>query len=335
MKLLSIKSALTLLITCLTIKSSGLGITLNQDTSRLNELILYTVPSYIKLDWSSPSSLMKKSIDSFILSKFSKKSYSIGHMIIVLNTPFADSSVKMAMRSTSNREKIDLFIKDGVGLGILGAPMTGRLETDREIGDFLDFYQKREKRRISFIRYILNDISTKRVLKFMSIYSGEEDPDYKPYKLYGGDYWPRFENEGAGCSAFAIATLDVAGIPVDNSDWYVSVNIPQNIVGGIFNNGKKVRGVDIEYARRWHSGDGIKNVDYFPYKVYDPSKLYDWILKIFSKPKDGYKPYNIGRIKGITCDVRDIVPDNEEPVIIKRKEPSVFVNKNIIVPLRP
>ena len=112
MKILKIKGALVLLTICITVKSSGLGFAFNQDTTRVHELLLYTVPSFIKLDWSSPSSLLEKSIDSFILSRFSKKSYSIGHMIIVFNTPMADSSVKMAMRSTSNKEKIDLFIRD-------------------------------------------------------------------------------------------------------------------------------------------------------------------------------------------------------------------------------
>jgi hypothetical protein len=334
MKILKIKGALVLLTICITVKSSGLGFAFNQDTTRVHELLLYTVPSFIKLDWSSPSSLLEKSIDSFILSRFSKKSYSIGHMIIVFNTPMADSSVKMAMRSTSNKEKIDLFIRDGVGLGILGAPMSGRLETPEEIDEYLSFYQKRERRRISFIRYILNDKSADRVLKFLSLYSGKENPEYRPYKLYGGEFWPRFKNEGAGCSAFAIATLDVAGIPVNNPEWYVSVNIPQNIVGGEYNKGRKVKGVDIEYSKRWHSGDGVANVDFFPYMVYDPSKLYDWIQNLLSNPVDQYKPYKIGRFKGVSYDARGIIPD-DEPIIIERKEPSVFVNKNIIVPLRP
>lgn len=328
------KSVLTFLFISLFLRASGTNIPDYQDSIGVNELLLYSVPSYRPLDWKSPSSLLKSTLNSFVLSKCTKKTYSVGHMIIVINTPMADSSVRMAMKSTSNSEKIRLFIKDGVGLGILAAPMRGRLETSNEISEFLAYYQKSNK-RISFLRYILNDKSTERVLKFLSIFSGQEDPSYQPYKLYGGDYWPRYENEGAGCSAFAIATLEVAGIYIDNPEWYVSVIIPGKIVGGKFNNGKKVKTVDIEYSKHWDSGEGTANLDYFHYKVYDPSKLYDWIQRLFSKPSNGYQPFSIGRITGITYDARDIIPNMEEPIIIKRKEPSVFVNKNIIVPLRP
>ncbi len=325
MKISFLKSALVLLFVSVFFRASCINPGIYQDTTQIHELLLYSVPSYIPLKWKSPSSLMESSIDSFILSKFAKKTYSIGHMIIVLKTPMADSTIRMAMRSTSNSEKINLFIKDGVGLGILGAPMKGRLETNSEIDEFLQFYQRREK-RISFLRYILNDKATERVLKFLSIFSGKEDPQYQPYKLYGGDFWPRYENEGAGCSAFAVATLDVAGIPIDNPEWYVSVNIPSSIVGGKYNNGKKVKGVDIEFAKKWHNGDGVENVDYFPYKVYDPSKLYNWIQHLHSNPSGGYAPYTIGRIKGITFDARDITPNLDEPIIKKREEPSVFIS---------
>ncbi len=325
MKIISLRSTWVLLSVICFIRVSGTSINKVQDTLKANELILYTVPSYIPLDWSSPSSLMETSIDSFIYSRFSKKSYSIGHMIIVLNSPLADSSVKMAMRSTSNREKINLFIKDGVGMGILGAPMQGRLETSGEIDEFLLLYQQRESRKISFLRYVLNEKSTSRVIEFLNLYSGKSKEEYQPYKLYGGVFWPRYENEGAGCSAFAIATLEVAGISVDNPEWYISVNIPGDIVGGPFNNGRRVKGVDIEYAKEWHNGDGIPEKDFFPYKVYDPSKIYNWINTIFSNGSEKYKPYSIGRIKGLTCDAREIIPDMNEPIILKREQPSCFV----------
>lgn len=328
------KSILALLFISLFSRALGINLPEHQDSTRVNELLLYAIPSYRPLNWKSPSSLLESSVNSFVLSRFTKKVYSVGHMIIVLNTPMADSSVRMAMKSTSNIEKIRLFIKDGVGFGILAAPMHGRLETSEEISEFLAYYQKSNK-RISFLRYILNDKSTERVLNFLSIYSGQKDKDYQPYKLYGGDYWPRYENEGAGCSAFAIATLEVAGIFIDNPEWFVSVNIPGEIIGGQFNKGKKVRTVDIEYAKHWHNGEGTPNLDYFFYKVYDPSKLYDWIQKLFKNPANGYKPFSIGRITGITYDAKDIIPNMEEPIIIKRKKASVFVNKNIIVPLRP
>lgn len=317
--------SLVLLLTG-TLHAKGYEVISFQDSSRVNELLLYSVPSYIPLNWSSPSTLMETSIDSFILSRFAKNTYSIGHMLIVLNTPLADSTVRMAMRSTSNSEKIRLFIKDGVGLGILGAPMKGRLESNSEIEEFIDYYQSNKRKKISFLRYLLNDKAAERVLKFFSIFSGDDDPDYRPYQYYGGDFWPRFENEGAGCSAFAIAALDAAGIPIDNPDWFVSVNIPENIVGGPYNNGKKVKGVDIEYARRWHNGEGTVNVDFFPYTVYDPSKLYNWIQKIYEEPEDGYKPWNIGRIRGLSYDARHIVPDLNEPIIKTRKKHSVFVS---------
>lgn len=326
MKILSIKSVWVLLSVVCFIRVSGTSINTVQDSAKANELILYTIPSFIPLDWSSPASLMESSLDSFIYSRFSKKSYSIGHMIIVLNSPLADSSVKMAMRSTSNREKINLFIRDGVGMGILGAPMQGRLETTKEIEELLDLYQQKEKRKISFMRYVLNEKSTSRVLEFLALYSGHTNTEYQPHKLYGGLFWPRYENEGAGCSAFAIATLEVAGISVNNPEWFIFVNIPGSLVGGSYNNGRRVRGVDIEYAKEWHNGEGIPEKDFFPYKIYDPSKIYNWINAILADSSEFYKPYTIGRVKGLTFDARKIIPDMSEPIILTREQPSCFVS---------
>ena len=71
-------------------------------------------------------------------------------------------------------------------------------------------------------------------------FNGKED-GFVPCKYYGGDFWPGYENEGSGCSAFGLAMMEAAGISAERPEWFVEVNIPEELVGGKFNNDRRVK----------------------------------------------------------------------------------------------
>ena len=296
-----------------------------QDTTQVHELTIYAVPSYSKLDWGSPARLYRTSVASFLVSRFVKYSYSIGHMLIKFESPVVDSVVYAAMRSTSNSEKIQLFMKEKVGLAILGVPMKGRLETKEEITALLGHYSKKGT-GAAFIRYRLSRESALRVKTFLENFSRESKSGFTPCNYYGGAFWPRYEKEGAGCSSFALSALEAAGVCIDKPEWRVEVNIPYALIGGRYNKQKKVGSYDIESRRRWHSGRGVPNKDFFPFSIYDPTLVYNWIHKMFIHPVDGYYSDMREGFAGLVFDARSIKIEEGNPVMMARKDSSIFID---------
>ena len=311
------------------------GFTYGQEKPSVHELTIYVVPSHSPLNWESPSTIYTSSFISFIKARFSKYPNSVGHMFIEFSTPLIDSVVLTGMRSTSSMEKVRLLNKEKIGMGIMGAPMGGKMENSADLRNMID-YLSAKKMKIAFIKYTLNEQSALRVREFLETFLGKKEGKFNPGKHYGGAFWPRYENEGAGCSSFGLAVLESAGVNIDIPGWKMTVNIPANLVGGEYNNNRKVRRYKIEQVKKWHNGEGVEGVDYFEYKVYDPSLVYDWIIEkrknyIGSNPENqikgkDYKPETINNIPGLYIDVSNIsIPENE-PVFLKRKKQSVFID---------
>jgi hypothetical protein len=311
------------------------GIICGQGKSSVHELTIYVVPSHSALSWESPSSIYRSSLVSFIKARFSKYPNSVGHMFIEFSTPLIDSVVLTGIRSTSSMEKVRLLNKEKIGMGIMGAPMGGRMESSADLREMID-YLSAKKMKIAFIKYTLNEQSALRVKEFLETFLGKKEGKVNPGRHYGGAFWPRYENEGAGCSSFGLSALECAGVKIDTPGWKITVNIPASLVGGEYNNNRKVRRYKIDQAKKWHNGDGVEGVDYFEYNVYDPSLVYDWIInkrKNYngSDPKNQIKgkdfhPGTINNIQGLTIDVSNIsIPENE-PVFLKRTKQSVFID---------
>ena len=144
--------------------------------------------------------------------------------------------------------------------------------------------------------------------------------------FYGGSFWPRYKYEGAGCSAFAIAVLDLAGIqPPDSSGWKVNVNIPVNLIGGKFNQGKKIKSGEIKRTLQWHNGEGEKNVNYVSYNIYDPSFVYKWVKNKMQNLTPGYQVVSENGVSGLLTDATAVEFNENEPVFLDNDAPDLFV----------
>ncbi len=306
-----------------------------QEKSSVHELTVYVVPSHSALDWGSPSSIYTTSIKSFIKARFSKYPNSVGHMFIEFSTPLIDSVVLTGMHSTSSKEKLHLLIKEKAGMAIMGAPLHGEMENSAKLRGMIDYLSKKGE-KIAFIKYTLNERSAIRIKEFLETFRCNVAGKFNPSKNYGGAFWPRYEDEGAGCSSFGVSVLEVAGININIPEWIIKVNIPATLVGGEYNNGKKVRRYKIEQVKKWHNEEGEEGVDFFEYKVYDPSLVYEWILQkrknyieynVENNIKgDSYSPIVINGIQGLYIDARSVsIPENE-PVFLKRPKQSIFID---------
>ena len=306
-----------------------------QEKLPVHELTIYVVPSHSPLNWESPSTIYTSTFNSFFKARFSKYPNSLGHMFVEFSTPLIDSVVLTGMHSTSSKEKMRLLIKEKAGLAIMGAPLSGEMESSKSLRGMIDYLSKKGG-KIAFIKYTLNERSAQRIKEFLETFRNNVAGKSSPAIIYGGAFWPRYENEGSGCSAFGVSILEIAGVNIEIPDWKVNVNIPASLVGGEYNNNRKVRRYKIEQVKKWHNGEGVEGVDFFEYKVYDPSLVYDWILEkrknyIGSNPENqikskDFQPKTVNNISGLSIDVSHIsIPENE-PVFLKRTKQSVFID---------
>ncbi len=307
-----------------------------QDSTDRHELIIFVVPSLQYIDWQSPSTLYKSTAKSWIKSKFTRYSYYIGHLFIELQSSLIDEPVLMSVRSTGDREKKRLLLKDKIGVGIIGAPLPGRIETKQELTASMDHILKKE-RKIAFIKYSLNRDAAQRIINYINGFTAKDSTSYAACDAYGGAFWPRYQGEGAGCTSFGMVALEVAGIKYNYEEWLHRVNIPATLVGGEFNNNIKVKNSSIKRQKTWDDGLGIKNRDYFPFFIYDPSLIYNWIIEqranyVADSTHSDYQFYpavikkDRGDIPGLYMDARNVPAPVFEPIFIKRDEYSVFID---------
>lgn len=286
-------------------------------------LTVFFVNSLKPLDWESPASLVKSTTKGYKAKLLHHRQYLLGHMLVRLESPLAGGTKYSAMVSTSMKEKRVLMLKEKIGLGILGVAMGGKLDSEKDIQKDLRFFSRLDK--ITYVKYIISEESARRIIDFMTGFSLSEDGNLPPYSHYGGAFWPRYQDEGSGCSAYAMSVIDVAGLTdQEHADWKVEINIPMELVGGELNQGMKVPRRKLLKFHAWAREEDSRDTR-IPFSIFDPSMAYDWVMNWRLQPGHGYEKDEEGEIPGLVADRTHIKPDLLEPVFIQRNEPSPFV----------
>jgi len=149
---------------------------------------------------------------------------------------------------------------------------------------------------------------------------------YAPCDFYGGAFWPRFKNEGSGCSAFGMAMLEIAQVlPTESKDWLVKVNVPMTIIGGEYNQNKRIKNSTIKKTNSWYIGKGKENEDYVAHFVYEPSIMFDWVLQNQNLITDSFVSSQIEGVPGIYFDKSNNNINASEPIFNKRAEKNLFI----------
>ncbi|MDD4489931.1 MAG: hypothetical protein PHD30_05450 [Paludibacter sp.] len=291
----------------------------------LHEFTVYVMPTLYPLSWESPAALYKTMRRCYFKTIGVKDNYLIGHLAVGFNTPLLPKPLLIAQASAEMKEKLDLIFKEKVGYAIMGAAMQGRIESHDELAHKLDVYAKREK--LAFIRYKISESAAKRMIEFIAQYSAKMNKYYAPSDFYGGAFWPRYHQEGAGCSAFGMALLDLVNLLPDEhaKEWVLNVKIPMKLIGGKFNNGEKIKNSTIRKTKSWYTGNGEPNVDYVPYKIYEPSIIFDWIMHVRNSSSTEFVPIEDNGVPGLMYDATTIDFDKHEPIFMERLEPNLFI----------
>jgi hypothetical protein len=129
-----------------------------------------------------------------------------------------------------------------------------------------------------------------------------------------------------------LAAAELTGSKIDYPEWYVKVLVPYDLVGGKYNNGRRVRPGEILKRKTWYQGSGVENQEYFTHFIYDPSYIYGWILNQLSAAQmpEGFtkstKTSKEGRvINGLSFDATGIKTPTE-PIFKERAYPSIFAH---------
>ena len=291
-------------------------------------LTIYVLKSASPLNWETPETLYKTYRRS-VLTNFMKKERTLkGHFFISLYSPLIDSPIYAGVSSADKKEEKKCIFLDKIGLGVLGVCMKGCIQGKDELLKKIEFHAK--KNDIAFIKFKISKTAAQHVIDFYKIYTTECIANFSPSDFYGGAFYPLYENEGAGCSAFALAVLELAGVnDIETVEWYKKLNIPMNLIGGEMNGNRKIKVRDIKKSHSWQNGEGIENVDFVPYLMCDPSTAYNWILEHRKNENleehPGYIAATESGIPGLYTDRSFIEIDNSNPIIIKRPDKNFFV----------
>lgn len=288
-------------------------------------LTVYAMKSLKPLDWDSPASLVKSTTRGYKAKLLHHRQYLLGHMIIRLESPLIGGTEYASMVSTSMKEKRILMLREKIGLGILGIAMEGKLDSEEEIRKDLKLFSRIGK--LAYVKYYISEEAARRIILFMEGFSRAEEGHLPPCSYYGGAFWPRYLGEGAGCTAYGICMLELAGLMgIEHHEWKVEVNIPVDLVGGGLNQDKKVSRREILKSGSWALSGDSSSQAFIPFTIYDPSIVFDWVHEVRSHNSDGYVSEEEGTVPGLVADKRHIKPNVDEPVFMKRPQPSLFID---------
>ncbi|MDP4278729.1 MAG: hypothetical protein Q8914_13975 [Bacteroidota bacterium] len=295
-------------------------------TDAVHKLTLFFMPSVAPLSWESPASLYKTAKRSFYKAMIHKDTYIIGHAAICLKTPLLPQGVSyLAMTAADPLERIELVLSNKIGLAILGATLKGKLEDESHTLHKLSVHARRHQ--LAYITFEVNEACMARMLTFIQEFSQQRPKEIHPSDYYGGAFWPLYDKEGAGCTAFALGMLASTGLlPPEAGNWLVSVAIPMSLIGGAYNGNKKVHFHDILKARKWSDNKGIPNVEYVTFRIYDPSIAYEWILNKRLQTDSTFLPVSEGGAFGLSVDLRNKSGTTQGPIFSKRPDQNRFID---------
>jgi hypothetical protein len=276
-----------------------------------DELIVFAIPSYYRLNWSSAKNLLVSTGKSYTKPyKGEHSKRAIGHVFIMLRSSSIDSPILTGMAPEDSEENKELLIKHGYGLGVLGADNLGTFEEAEKLA--YEGITRLKMGTVAYMRFLLSPSTSKRLVQFYREYEQQGQNLH-----YGGANRPRY-GEGGGCSAFGVSFIDVAGLMKDEyaKNWMVNINIPLKFYGGPLTGNKisfgKFVGQNI-FKSRWAKADE----PHIAFSIWDPTLINKWINATYEKessnPSGQYTIEMSGKAKGLIFDGRNIATP-EEPM---------------------
>jgi hypothetical protein len=263
------------------------------------------------MDWRSPSHLAWSAIANELSPSRYLSKHSIGHVNIELRcdaTQGHDSRIVYSgMTSDGESLERDALLKENIGLGVLFRDFPGRLESADEILSQLP--ERTKGGDLSLLRIRVSDATCRRLLVFH-----DEFRDRGLGEHYGLPNRPR-AGEGAGCTAYATAFLDVGGLLTDEMrrQWSRTLRVPVDLIGGgeaeTPAQSVSITRLLFSFWRRW-AAPGEPHRELF---FWDPDAMHRWIHSAFESDRTDLGRISLDRAIGMTWDARHL-PTPTDPI---------------------
>lgn len=259
-----------------------------------NELTLYAIPAprLVGLKWKRPGGLARRTLISNGLGL----SRSLGHAAVRVSC--GGEVFEGSMTDTGNEFR-DMVLKEKAGLGVLFRTVPGEIEKPEDLHATLD--ERYKNGRVSFIRFRISPETCHALLDYAKAYRAAGIGN-----TYG--FVRPLYREGAGCSAFSLAFLELARLdePRFRQAWSFDVRVPMKLIGGLDNPGNEVTVFELfttfrPWARETEPHKRLAG--------WDPTLMFTSIRKW---ARSGSEPTERrGRALGIVLDRRNVAPRAE------------------------
>lgn len=236
-----------------------------------DELKLHIMKSPVGVNWSSPWNLTMSVLKNQIAPVGGKRKFSISHVIVEVKCDSNGKHIYRGMTSATTTEERDLVFKQKYGLGTMFHTYAGTLEKEQEIFNGYEPYIGNKRR--AELAFKVSPEACERMLNYAQEY---EDLGYG--KMYSGLQADPLKREGAGCSAFAMSFMRVAGL-MDSftEDWKQKIHIPLRFIGGPMTGNK----VNIITLLTKPFADWNKNEPHYYLEAWDPELMHKWVKKTY------------------------------------------------------
>lgn len=273
-------------------------------------LTLHFYPSPHGINWETPQKLAFSTLVNLITKKDKGYKRAIGHAAIELNCAATEDREAVHIYRGSSAaytdEREELLTKHRVGMGILFYTMEGRMETRDNLEEKIE--RRLTDGRNSYVEYNISPETCQRLHEYTLEYEARGYHDF-----YGLPNRPR-DGEGAGCTAFIVSYLSVAGLLDEEyyEAWSKNIRVPMSLIGGKFNDRRVSILKMLLTNRKWAK----ENERHMPVFFWDPDEMHRWV-KTTHKNKGLYgnlqfEPLEYKASKGLGIDVRH-VPTPTDP----------------------
>jgi hypothetical protein len=270
-----------------------------------DELTLFAIPAprLTGLKWKRPGGLARR----VLLGKALGLSRALGHAAVRVQcgataTEPAGHFQGSVVDTGDDFKK--LVMDEKAGLGVLFATVPGALETEADEQSMLD--ERYANGRITFAR-----IKIKREVCQGLLGYARDFEKLDVAKAYG--FVRPLYKEGAGCSAFSMAFLELANLdePRFRNEWAFDVRVPKTLIGGHINPGNSVGILKLMLTLRgWASEDEA----HMRLIGWDPSLMFTSIRSMAKAELRAGRAASVerrGRAIGIVLDRRNVAPRPE------------------------
>ena len=282
-----------------------------------NTLTLHAIPApYSRLNpagmsWQSPGQLVRGVLVNELGKAALGFTRTLGHAGVHLQVGASGARKPTAfLGSVTFRDPRDFrtaLLKDKIGLGMLFDAVPGRLETAEEMQHSIDV--GRQTGRLASVQFLLSSDVASALVDYTQAFVARG-----VHEAYGLEAQP-LRAEGAGCSAFSMAYLELAGIlaPRFRGAWSFSVRAPEfdagrPLIGGRKRPMNKVPLVRAALLRRGWAQTNEPGIEVFGW---DPTRMAEWIQARCTQAQRDRSELVLtcGKAHTLVVDARDVRPD--------------------------